>query len=74
MPIHTSRLAEPSMDPVTSKETIAGAGNKTTERTVGAPTIADAMIAAAQKKPFTMRRFRFMVISCRGGGGGGGEL
>src|ERR1700730_13375462 len=69
MLIHTSRLAEPSLDPVTTKETIASAGNRTTERTVGAPTIAEAMIAAAQRMPFTMRCFRFMVISCRAGGG-----
>ena len=54
------------MDPVTNKEIIASAGSRRTERTVGAPTIADAMIAAAQRMPFAMRYFRFKVISCRG--------
>ena len=43
MPIHTSRLVELSLDPLpVSKEIIASAGNRTTERTLGAPTIADA--------------------------------
>ena len=68
MPIYTSRLVDLSFQPVTSKEITANAGNRTTERTVGAPTVADAMIAAAQRMPFAIRYFRFMVISCHGGG------
>jgi ferritin-like metal-binding protein YciE len=45
------------------KATIARVGNKITERTEGAPTIAAAMIAAAQRIEFAITYFRFMAIS-----------
>ena len=38
-----------------SKDMAASAGNRTAERTVGAPTIAAEMIAAAQRTPFAIR-------------------
>jgi hypothetical protein len=44
---------------------IASPGNKTAEMTFGAPTIADAMIAAAQSIAFAMTYFRFMVTADR---------
>jgi hypothetical protein len=49
--------------PMTTSETAARAGNRTTERTSDAPVAADTMIAAAQRNAFAMRFFRFMVCS-----------
>jgi hypothetical protein len=48
-----------------SKETTASEGNTISERTVGAPTSADATIAAAQKIAFVIRYARLIVITLR---------
>ena len=44
--VHSEAL---SLGPTTNREAIANAGKRAIERTVGAPTIAAAMIAAAQR-------------------------
>jgi hypothetical protein len=62
MPISASDQLVRSERPASSKETVASAGNTTSERTVGARTSADAMIAAAQRTAFAMRYLRPIVI------------
>jgi hypothetical protein len=41
----------------------ANTGKRIVESTVGAPTIADAMMAAAHNRAFAMNEFRVMAIS-----------
>jgi hypothetical protein len=42
---------------------IANAGKRIADRTAGAPTIAEAMIALAQRMALAMKYFRFMGSS-----------
>jgi hypothetical protein len=51
------------LGPVNSMNVAAKTGNKITERNAGAPTIADAMIAAAQRIEFEMLNFERFFIS-----------
>jgi len=60
---YVGRSVVPDLGRVISREQAAIAGNRMAERSEGAPTIADAMMAAAHSRAFEMKYLRFMSVS-----------